>query len=142
MKTSAALDDSPRRPPAKVAMTDCKGAEVRLVNLTAHDLQIFTSGGIVVLPKSGHIARARNRSTLHSVVSGVSVFAQSFGPIQGLPDAEDGIVYVASALVLRALRAAGLDRPDVVAPGTGPNDGAVRESSGKVAGVTRLVLEV
>ena len=48
--------------------------------------------------------------------------------------------YVVSGLIQSALRAQGIYRSDVLAPGTGPNDGAVRcPHTGQVRGVTRLL---
>lgn len=62
--------------------------------------------------------------------------AQPFqwGAIEGLPEPQDGVIYVVSLLVAqRAMRA------DVVSPGTGPNDNCIRDDQGRIAGVTRLI---
>jgi len=54
--------------------------------------------------------------------------------IDGLPDPQDGIIYVVSTIVAqRAMRA------DVLSPGTGPSDGCIRDEQGQIAGVTRLI---
>jgi hypothetical protein len=45
-------------------------------------------------------------------------------------------MYIVSGMVLSALYGT---RPDVLAPGTGPNDGAIRDASGRIVAVTRLV---
>lgn len=47
--------------------------------------------------------------------------------------------YVVSAIVGAAIRASGAVRPDVLCPGTGPADGAVRNEAGHIVAVTRLV---
>jgi hypothetical protein len=47
--------------------------------------------------------------------------------------------YVVSGIVGAALRATGSTRRDVLCPGTGPNDGAVRNEAGHIVAVTRLV---
>lgn len=61
----------------------------------------------------------------------------AWGVVEGLPGPEvaPGAVYIVSLLVLD--RCAGRD--DVVAPATGPNDGARRNEKGQIAAVTRLV---
>jgi hypothetical protein len=56
--------------------------------------------------------------------------------IVGLPEPQPGVIFVTSAIVAEAATKAG--RRDVLAPGTGPNDGAIREN-GQVVAVTRLV---
>ena len=45
------------------------------------------------------------------------VYSQTFGEVTGLPKEEEGILYIVSALVLTAAKAAG--RTDCVAPATG-----------------------
>ena len=50
---------------------------------------------------------------------------QEFGEVTGLPQPQEGVVFIVSALVLSAAKAAG--RSDVVAPATGHPD-CVREN--------------
>jgi hypothetical protein len=47
-------------------------------------------------------------------------------------------VFVVSLLVASALQSANVFRHDVVCPGTGPQDGAVRDEQGRILAVTRL----
>lgn len=47
---------------------------------------------------------------------------------------EDDRLYIVSALVIGRVK-----RTDCVAPGTGPNDGAIRNAAGQIEAVTRLV---
>jgi len=54
-------------------------------------------------------------------------------------DPEPGLVYIVSAMVGAALREAGVSRPDVLCPGTGPQDGAIRDPEGRIQAVTRLI---
>jgi hypothetical protein len=61
--------------------------------------------------------------------------APQWGAIEGLPEPEEGTIYIVSALV--AQRAIG--RADVFCPGTGPLDGCVRDEHGHVVAVTSLV---
>lgn len=57
-----------------------------------------------------------------------------FGEVVGVPGPVEGVLYVASALVAQAAR-----RADVVSPGTGPADGAIRNDQNQIEAVTRLV---
>jgi hypothetical protein len=61
--------------------------------------------------------------------------APVWGAVVGLPDPVDGVLLVVSQLVAGRVP----DRDDVVSPGTGPADGAVRDAQGRVCAVTRLV---
>ena len=49
-----------------------------------------------------------------------------------------GVFLVVSGMVGAALKEKGMVRPDVLVPGTGPQDGAVRNEKGHVIAVTRL----
>ncbi len=65
----------------------------------------------------------------------------TFGEVEGLPAPEQDTVYLVSALVAGRPEVAG--RNDVFAPGTGPQDGAVRfgdgPQKGQIFAVTRLI---
>lgn len=58
---------------------------------------------------------------------------QSFGAVVGLPEPQEGTIFVVSAVVLSALKGS---RPDVYGPDTGPD--AIREN-GQVIAVRGLV---
>lgn len=109
-----------------------------LVNLTPHPLNL----GATVLPASGTVARVTTTPGALTVVEGLPVpvkGAATFGGVVGLPEPTEGTFFVVSGLVGSALVAAGLSRPDVLMPGTGPDDNAVRNEKGHVVGVTCLV---
>lgn len=110
-----------------------------LINLTPHSLNLYTPTGVVEVPASGQLARVRSTSEVAGEVIGMPVVRASFEPVTGLPEPRPGTRYLVSTLVLTALRAEGVHRDDLLAPGTGPNDGAVRNAQGQVMGVTRLV---
>lgn len=139
---------------------------MKLVNLTPHSIVLqATDGSRITIEPSGTIARVSSTpgpllqsgvpgfygvyGTLKVPVHGPSVL----GPVEGIPPQDrwieptpeypsgyyDGIqdaLYIVSGTVLAAL---GSSRPDVVAPGTGPNDGAIRNDKGQIEAVTRLV---
>lgn len=114
---------------------------MQLINMTPHALNLYTTEGVVELPVSGQLARVRSSSVFVGEAGGMPVYENAFSDVEGLPEPQDGVIYVTSSLVLKALASAGISRPDVLAPGTGPNDGAVRDASGRIVGVTRLVRE-
>jgi hypothetical protein len=60
------------------------------------------------------------------------------GNIIGLPDEEQGTLYIVSVVVASSETNQCL-RHDLVYPGTGPKDGAVRDEKGQIVAVTRLI---
>jgi hypothetical protein len=114
-------------------------APVRIVNLTPHAIVLRGTDGVeATLPPSGTVARV---TTVQGTVEAREGFpclvstAPTYGAVEGLPDAESGVVLIVSAMVLA--RCAGRD--DVFGPGTGPQDQAIRDEAGRVVAVTRLV---
>jgi hypothetical protein len=78
---------------------------------------------------------------------GIPIYGPTaYGQPEGLPDPESGTLYIVSALLASRVP----QREDVVYPGTGPNDGAIRypatlpdgsphPQAGQVQAVTRLI---
>jgi len=101
-------------------------------NLTPHPLTIVGEGGTLQVPTSGQIARlAVTRTALDPVlIDGVTlpVSRPSLGEITGLPPAEEGVIFVASALVAEAS-----NRADVFSPGE-----LIRSPEGAVIGARGL----
>ena len=114
---------------------------MQLINLTPHSLNLYTADGVVELPVSGQLARVRSTSVFVGEAGGMPVYENTFSEVEGLPEPADGVVYITSSLLLKALKTAGISRPDVLAPGTGPNDGPIRDQNGRIVGVTRLIRE-
>lgn len=113
---------------------------MRLVNCTPHGVCLRAADGTeTTIEPSGTVARVSTIPGTLESVPGVPVpIAQAtvFGGVEGLPEAREGVLLIVSALVLSALKGS---RPDLVGPGTGPNDGAIRNDRGQVVAVTRLV---
>lgn len=109
---------------------------MKIINLTPHAITIRARGKETVIPPSGDVARV---SSTPGTVLDVDwlpcpvATAPVWGSVEGLPDPQPGVLFLVSGLV-----AAHVSRHDVVSPGTGPNDGAIRED-GKIVAVTRLV---
>jgi len=55
--------------------------------------------------------------------------------VSGLPAYTRGVMLLVSGMVRDALE----DRGDVWSPGTGPEDGAIRNDKGHIVAVTRLI---
>lgn len=137
-----------------------------IINLTPHHITFQAPDGASYIYPSAGVARVSSTpGALTNIGLPVPVAsATAFGEVTGLPspavtcgcgagpdcpsvDAGDVAAcphtettyYVISALVGAALRAAGSTRTDVLCPGTGPNDGAIRNDAGHIVAVTRLV---
>jgi hypothetical protein len=107
---------------------------VRLRNFTPHEVVIVLEGGESIRIASEGAARVTERRRPVGAVGGVPVFAQSFGDVEGLPDALPGVIVIVSSIVLHA---AGC-RTDLVAPDT--SAGAVRDDAGRVVGTRAFVV--
>ena len=109
-----------------------------LINLTPHALALrAVDGSDTIVPPSGAVARVTCTPGGPSGVGGVPVpiyGADVLGAVDGLPAPVEGVLYIVSAIV----GAACVGRTDVLVPGTGPSDGAVRNDKGHIVAVTRL----
>ena len=105
---------------------------MKLVNLTQHTITLHGVGGAITVAPSGDVARlAVTRVELDAVhVDGValSVNRPTIGAVTGLPPPDDGVVYIASAMVAEAVR-----RRDVLSPGE-----LIRDGAGVVVGAKGL----
>lgn len=111
----------------------------KVINLTPHDIVVQDSnGGSTTFPASGNVARVASTpgELVRYAASDVPVYGYPvYGPVEGLPDPKDGIMYIVSLLSLSQCSG----RDDVVSPGTGPYDGAIRNEKGEVVAVTRFI---
>jgi len=108
-----------------------------MVNLTPHAIVLRDAEGTDhVVPPSGIVARVSSTPGAVGLVAGIPVpvaAPEAFGEIEGLPAPAPGTIYIVSAMV-----GARVSRADVLMPGTGPADGAVRNEKGHIVAVTRL----
>jgi len=120
---------------------------MKFVNLTPHDI-VLASGENnakrMTIPASGIVARVSSTPGAAETIDGVPVPVmgrQTWGSVEGLPDPVPNTLYIVSGVVLA--RPECQSRMDVVGPGTGPNDNAIRYTDGprkgQVEAVTRLV---
>jgi hypothetical protein len=114
-----------------------------LVNLTPHTITLRRpDGSYLVVPPSGRVARVHTLPGYRTsaTVSGVPVYAppELCGVANLPPPGEDGTsAYLVSAIVRTHPSVVG--RSDVVSPGTGPDDEAIRDEQGQIVAATRLI---
>ena len=117
---------------------------MRLVNLTPHAIVLRDADGKDhTIQPSGQVARVRTIPGMPENVPGIPVpvhGADQFGAVEGLPEQpEPDTLIIVSLAVGQAMAATGHPMASqCVRPGTGPNDGAIREG-GQIVAVTRLV---
>lgn len=98
-----------------------KSSMITFVNLTGHDVNL---GDRIIVPKETRPARVlnarvRDGSLLLDEGTGESIPIYKFDPtsqIVGLPDPEQGVVFIVSPMVRKELTTRGIDRPDVFSP--------------------------
>jgi hypothetical protein len=114
---------------------------MNIINLTPHSIVLLRDnllGGqeAAEFTPSGVIARVATTAGAKIEGKDIPLFtAPTWGEVENLPAPKAGVILLVSALV--AGRCIG--RTDVFSPGTGPNDGAVRDDKGHIKAVTRLI---
>ncbi len=113
---------------------------MKLINLTPHEIVVI--GGLWIdpdtgnqatstrIPPSGEVARVSMVETPTGTLDGIPVVTTTPGPVQGLPDPQDGVALIVSALVRLAVP----HRTDVFSPGN-----LIRDDQGKPVGCSGLV---
>lgn len=107
-----------------------------LKNLTPHEVKIFKLNGTVpdldlVIEASDLVARVScEYQKVDKTVEGVDLYRTVFGEVTGLPEYEEGVYLLVSAIVREALPL----RSDLVSPGQ-----LLRDDDGNVIGCLGLV---
>jgi hypothetical protein len=101
---------------------------MKFINLTPHTINL-NSGE--VFPPSGQVARV---TAGYTDFDAAGCCVATFGEVQGLPDPQEGVLFIVSGLVAGAVKGV---REDVVAPATG-HPQAVREG-GQIVSVPGFV---
>jgi hypothetical protein len=118
-----------------------KEKKMNIINLTPHPIVLLRDNGLggqeaAEFTPSGVIARVATTAGVKIEGKDIPLFtAPTWGEVENLPAPQMGVILLVSALV--AGRCIG--RTDVFSPGTGPNDGAVRDDKGHIKAVTRLI---
>jgi len=108
----------------------------QLVNLTQHPIVIRTEDGDIKIEPTGLARVSQIKQEPVGNINDIPLFpAPVYDTVEGLPRPKTGKVYIVSGIVLA--HCAGRD--DVVAPGTGPLDNAIRNEKGHIVAVTCLV---
>jgi|FLOH01.1.fsa_nt_gi hypothetical protein len=94
-----------------------------LVNLTAHTINEVTTGASI--PPSGRVARVKASTRKVNEFLGYPIFESTFGPVEGLPEEQEGVMYIVSALCMNACP----ERYDLLSPGN-----VMRSEEGKIIG--------
>lgn len=105
---------------------------MNIVNLTPHMLNVRrTDGTWLDVPPSGQVARVSENRTHVQVqgFDGIAVTVATYGQVENLPDPQDGVIFIVSALVLQRVP----HRRDVFAPGT-----LIRNDAGQPVGCDGL----
>lgn len=106
------------------------------INLTPHDIVVRCGAVDTTIPKSGVVARVIGGTTEAAPIAGIPTSIDDVGVVEGVPVPDGASVFVVSGMVLAHPALHG--RTDVVAPATGPADGAIRNDKGHIVAVTRL----
>ena len=101
---------------------------LKFINATPHEIKL--NDGRIFEP-SGVLPRV---SQVMSDFDDNGIAIQSFGEVEGLPEAAPEVVYIVSAMVLSAAK----DRKDLVAPATNHKN-TVRNEKGHIVSVPGFV---
>ena len=119
-------------------------ARVTLVNLTPHPIVFDLNGQRLTFQSVQPTVRVR---TVREVrpdlwlddVNSVPLYSSRLGEAENLPARVAGVVYIVSLVALTAIKEQYPGRHDFVAPGTGPDDGAIRYMEGPRKGLVEAV---
>lgn len=106
-----------------------------MLNRTEHQVTIFNTIGIktpdmVLEQYTGEPIRVSCESRKVGVIEGVDIYENVYGEVTGLPEFEEGVYYVVSAMVRQALP----HRKDLLSPGQ-----LIRNEAGQPIGCLGLV---
>ena len=109
-----------------------------IINLTPHTIKLNSGKEF---PPSGMVARVSakfsNVTSPELLREEIYVYRVEYGEIEGLPEPEEGKLYIVSAMVLEAGKRIG--RNDLLAPATGHPE-TVRNEQGQIVSVPGFVI--
>lgn len=101
---------------------------MRYTNLTPHGISVLGPEGITQIPKGSSYVRARPRGMeVLGYVEGCPVVRKDTAHVDEIPPPRENHVYIVSFVVAMELQRCGVNRSDVVFPGTRDADGVVRD---------------
>ena len=103
---------------------------MEIINLTQQKINIINDNGeSITIEPSGTVARVSCRTVTTGEIMGIPVTETVYGTVEGLPEFQNGIVYIVSALVAQHCK----DRNDVFIPNE-----SVRDDKGRIIGCKSL----
>ncbi len=121
---------------------------MKIVNLMPHSLVLYDPSDtrpagpkgyvlsdkaakpVCIIPSSG-ISRAACTETPVGNVTGIPVFRMTFGDPEGVPEPQQGVMYVVSSITARACAEIGRTTSDLIMPAR-----TVRDDEGRIIGCT------
>lgn len=97
---------------------------MEIINLTPHEINVFTEAGTITFPASGNVARVSTKRETVQQIDGIPVNHTTFGEVVGLPEQKEGTFYIVSLATAKAV-----NRSDLLV-----TDEAVRDDDGKIIG--------
>jgi len=105
---------------------------MKLVNVTPHPIKLIRGDKTFTFESEG-IARVETTQTVATTINDVPFYKTVYGEVTGIPEPEEGVYYIVSAMVLNAS-----ERTDLVAPNTAK---AIRDESGRIVGVDSFIVK-
>ena len=101
---------------------------MKLINLTPHDVVVQKEDGTrVTYPASGQVARVEVEDVCVGYVDGIPIHKGKVKEVTGIPNQQDGVMYIVSLYVLQ-----NSDREDLISPNTSD---AIRDDKGRITAV-------
>lgn len=106
---------------------------IMFVNKTPHAITVQTVDGMMTVEPAFPPARVGQSYIPAGEVDGIPVAQSVFGEVENLPEPEEGVIVIVSAMVAQQCG----NRSDVVAPDTGAS--AIRDDAGRIVAVRGFV---
>ena len=101
---------------------------MELINLTPHEVVVeYRDGTRKTFPPSGQIARVEMEDEYLFDIEGIPLHKGNVKEVTGIPEKQEGIMYIVSLFVLQHV-----ERADLIAPDT---NGAIRDEQGRIVAV-------
>ncbi len=98
---------------------------MQIINTTPHSVSVNST----IIPSSGMLVRVSSVSQDAGEFAGIPLVRTCYGEVVGLPDEQDGVMYIVSGLVRAALP----DRKDLASPAK-----LIRNDKGEIIGCGAL----